>query len=51
MRGAVMYGPGDVRVVERDETQVVEPDGRDRPRVSGLRLRLGSVAVSRDRGT
>jgi threonine dehydrogenase-like Zn-dependent dehydrogenase len=25
MRGAVMYGPGDVRVEERDEPQIVEP--------------------------
>jgi threonine dehydrogenase-like Zn-dependent dehydrogenase len=25
MRGAVMYGPGDVRVDERDEPQIVEP--------------------------
>jgi len=24
MRGAVMYGPGDVRVEERDEPQIVE---------------------------
>src|SRR5438477_511658 len=25
MRGAIMYGPGDVRVEERDEPRVVEP--------------------------
>jgi threonine dehydrogenase-like Zn-dependent dehydrogenase len=25
MRGAVMHGPGDVRVEERDEPRVVEP--------------------------
>jgi threonine dehydrogenase-like Zn-dependent dehydrogenase len=25
MRGAVMYGPGDVRVVEREEPRIVEP--------------------------
>ena len=25
MRGVVMYGPGDVRVVDRDEPRIVEP--------------------------
>ena len=25
MRGAMMYGPGDVRVEERDEPRIVEP--------------------------
>ena len=25
MRGALMYGPGDVRVEERDEPRIVEP--------------------------
>jgi hypothetical protein len=25
MRGAVMYGPGDVRVEEREEPRIVEP--------------------------
>jgi hypothetical protein len=25
MRGAVMYGPGDVRVDEREEPRIVEP--------------------------
>jgi hypothetical protein len=25
MRGVVMYGPGDVRVVDRDEPPVIEP--------------------------
>ena len=25
MRGVVMYGPGDVRVVDRDEPHIVEP--------------------------
>jgi threonine dehydrogenase-like Zn-dependent dehydrogenase len=25
MRGAVMYGPGDIRVEERDEPRIIEP--------------------------
>ena len=36
MRGAVLYGPGDVRLVERENPKLIEPTdatSRSRPRV------------------
>src|SRR3954470_5052956 len=35
MRGVVMYGAGDVRVVDRDEPRIVEPTSQRAPRRTG----------------
>ena len=40
-----MYGPGDVRVEDRERAADRRADGRDHPRVGRLRLRLGPVAL------
>ena len=50
MRGVVMYAPGDVRVEDRPEPTIREADRCDHPAVRDLYLRVGSVALPRDRG-
>ncbi len=49
MRGAVMYAPGDVRVEERSDSQIVEATGRDHSPAGDVYLRLGPLAVPRAR--
>jgi hypothetical protein len=44
VRSAVMCGPGDVRVEERPDPQILKPR-RDPPPVRDLYLRIGPVAV------
>ena len=44
-----MYGPGDVRVEEREDSKIVEPDRRDHPPERDLHLRQRPVAVPRRR--
>ena len=50
MRGVVMYAPGDVRVEDRPRADDPEADRRDHPAVGDLHLRVGPVALPRDRG-
>ena len=47
MRGAVLHGPGDVRVEDRERPDDRRADRRDHPAVGDLRLRLGPVALPR----
>ena len=49
MRGAVLYGPGDVRVEDRPDPTIRGADRRDHPPAGHLRLRLGPVALPRRR--
>ena len=47
MRGAVLYGPRDVRIDERPDPTHHRADGRRHPAVGDLHLRVGSLALSR----
>ena len=49
MRGVVMYGPGDVRVEEREKPTIIAADGRGAAVVRDVCVRLGPVALPRDR--
>ncbi len=48
MRGAVLYGPGDVRLDERDEPRIEAPGDAIMRLGRQLRVRLGPVALPRD---
>ena len=45
MQGAILYGPHDVRVEERQDPRIIEPHRRDCSPDGDLYLRVGSVAV------
>ena len=47
MRGAVLYGPRDVRFEERPDPTDRRADGRRHPALGDLRVRVGPLAVSR----
>ena len=49
MRGAVLYGPRDVRFDERAGPEHHRADRRRHPAIRDVHLRLGSVALSRSR--
>ena len=47
MRGAVLYGPGDVRFEERDAPTIITPTDAIISDLSQLLLQAGSVALPR----
>ena len=47
MRGAVLYGPGDIRFEERTDAEDRRTDRRHHPDRGHLRVRVGPLAVSR----
>ncbi len=49
MRAVTMYGPGDVRVVDRAEPAAHRADRRNDPVTADLRLRIRPVALPRHR--
>ena len=46
MLATMLYAPGDVRVEERDEPEILKAHRRHHPAVGDLHLRLGPLAVT-----